>query len=151
MKLTPGVSKHRLTQMWFLSPLDDLQNWLSKLTRCFLMLTKMQHTATDGVCAARETMCQFHQHFMSSFFCTKVFWAAFLYLRLRFVFFWRKDIGAKAACKMLVKLTTWANFTIILWAAFAPVFHWYFWQMAHSVDCRAGAGNYFCTRATLHL
>ena len=32
-----------------------------------------------------------------------VFRAAFLYLRLRFAFFWQKEIGAKAACKMLVK------------------------------------------------
>ena len=29
-----------------------------------------------------------------------------MYLQLRFVFFWRNDIGAKAARKMLVKLTT---------------------------------------------
>ena len=44
--------------------------------------------------------------FYQQLFRTKLFWAAFLYLRLRFVFFWRKDISAKAACKMLVKLTT---------------------------------------------
>ena len=38
-------------------------------------------------------------------FCTKVFWAAFLYLHCRFKLFRRKEIGAKAARKMLVKLT----------------------------------------------
>jgi len=40
----------------------------------------------------------------SAFF---VFFAAFLYLKFGFVMFWRKNMGAKAACKMLlVKLTT---------------------------------------------
>ena len=38
--------------------------------------------------------------FYEQLFHTKVFWAAFLYLRLRFVFFWQKDIGAKAARKI---------------------------------------------------
>ncbi len=36
---------------------------------------------------------------------TKVLHADFLYLHLRFVLFWRKDIGAKASLRMLVKLT----------------------------------------------
>jgi hypothetical protein len=36
----------------------------------------------------------------------KVLRAAFLFLHLRYVVFWRKNIGAKAALKMLVKLTT---------------------------------------------
>jgi hypothetical protein len=39
-----------------------------------------------------------------------------------FVIFWCKNIGAKAACKMLVKLTPVANFTNILQAAYAPIF-----------------------------
>ena len=38
-------------------------------------------------------------------FHTKVFGAAFLYLHYRFKLFRRKEIGAKAARKMLVKLT----------------------------------------------
>ena len=38
-------------------------------------------------------------------FRSKVFQAAFLYLQLRYVFFWRKEIGTKAGRKMLVKLT----------------------------------------------
>ena len=36
---------------------------------------------------------QFHQHFKNSFFT------------VRFVIFWQKNFSAKAACKMLVKLT----------------------------------------------
>ena len=44
--------------------------------------------------------------FYAQLFCTKVFWAAFLYLRLRIVFFWHKEMGANAEHKMLVKLTS---------------------------------------------
>ena len=44
-------------------------------------------------------------------FCTKVFRAALLCLQLWFVFFYQKEIGAKVAHKMLVKLTTGINFT----------------------------------------
>ena len=49
--------------------------------------------------------CQFHQYFTSSFFIWKCFETAFLYLGLRFVYFCQKKIGAKAAGKMLMKLT----------------------------------------------
>jgi len=35
----------------------------------------------------------------------KVFFAAFLYLQFGFVIFWQKNIGSKAARKMLMKLT----------------------------------------------
>ena len=64
------------------------------------------------------TKCQFHQHFTSSFFCTKVFGAAFLCLQVGFVIFWQKKIGAKAACKMLVKLTQglFKFFRIAFWS-----------------------------------
>jgi len=49
---------------------------------------------------------------------------------LGFVIFWHKNIGSKAACKMLMKLTTavtnisWAAFELIffLQAAFEPIF-----------------------------
>ena len=47
--------------------------------------------------------------FYAQLFCTKVFSAAFLYLQFGFVFVWRKNIGAKAARKMLVKLTPAVN------------------------------------------
>ena len=43
--------------------------------------------------------------FYARLFCTKGFRAAFLYLHCRFKLFRRKEIGAKAARKMLVKLT----------------------------------------------
>ena len=43
--------------------------------------------------------------FYAQLFRKKVFCAAFLYLHFRFVSFWHMKIGAKAACKMLVKLT----------------------------------------------
>jgi hypothetical protein len=42
---------------------------------------------------------------MSSFFVYESFCAAFMCLQFEFVNFWRKDFGAKAAHKMLVKLT----------------------------------------------
>ncbi len=38
-------------------------------------------------------------------FCSKVFCTAFMYLQFRFVIFWQKNFGAKAAHKLLVKLT----------------------------------------------
>ncbi len=38
-------------------------------------------------------------------FCTKMFCVAFLKLQFGFVIFWQKNIGAKAALKILVKLT----------------------------------------------
>ncbi len=42
-------------------------------------------------------------------FCTKVFCAVFTCLQFGFVIFWRKDFGANAAHKMLVKLTPGGN------------------------------------------
>jgi len=44
--------------------------------------------------------------FYAQFFCTKVFCPAFIYLWFGFVIFWIKNIGPKAARKMLMKLTT---------------------------------------------
>jgi hypothetical protein len=35
-------------------------------------------------------------------------------LQLGFVIFWQKDFGAKAANKMLVKLTPWYSFGILI-------------------------------------
>jgi hypothetical protein len=43
--------------------------------------------------------------FYEQIFCTKDFGAAFMCLQFGFVIFWQKDFGAKAANKMLVKLT----------------------------------------------
>jgi hypothetical protein len=43
--------------------------------------------------------------FYKQLFHTKVLCAAFMCLQFWFVIFWQKDFGAKAARKMLVKLT----------------------------------------------
>jgi hypothetical protein len=49
--------------------------------------------------------------FYQQLFHTKVFCAAFMCLHIGFVIFWQKNFGAKAAHKMLVKLTPGGNFT----------------------------------------
>jgi hypothetical protein len=43
--------------------------------------------------------------FYEQLFHTKKICAALMWLQFRFVNFWQKDFGAKAAHKMLVKLT----------------------------------------------
>jgi hypothetical protein len=43
--------------------------------------------------------------FYEQLFHAKVFCTAFMCLQFGFIIFWRKDFGAKAAHKMLVKLT----------------------------------------------
>jgi hypothetical protein len=43
--------------------------------------------------------------FYEQLFRAKVFCAAFMFLQFGFAIFWQKDFGAKAAHKMLVKLT----------------------------------------------
>ncbi len=48
-----------------------------------------------------ETRSQFHQHFTPAFFVWK-YSEAFLFLQFGFVIFWHKNIGAKAAGKMLM-------------------------------------------------
>jgi len=47
-----------------------------------------------------------------------VFFEAFLDLQFDFVIFWLKNIGTKAACKILMKFTPWIDFTNILPKAF---------------------------------
>jgi len=47
-----------------------------------------------------------------------MFCAAFLKLQFGFVIFWQKNIGAKAACKMLMTLTKKLNFVHFLQAVF---------------------------------
>ena len=49
--------------------------------------------------------------FYEQLFHTKAFLAAFLFLNFRFVLFWGKEISAKVAHKMLVKLSTVPIFT----------------------------------------
>jgi hypothetical protein len=50
---------------------------------------------------------QCHQHFTHGFFIQK---SRYLYLHFKLVLFWNKNIGAKAALQMLVKLTPRVNF-----------------------------------------
>ncbi len=66
-------------------------------------------------------MGQLHKHFMRAFLVQNCFLQLFSDYSLAFVTFWPKDIGTKAACKMLMKLTTGSNFIIILGSTFAPV------------------------------
>jgi len=56
--------------------------------------------------------------FYERLFHTKGFCEAFLKFQFGFVIFWLKVIGTKAACEMLVKLTSGVNFINVLWAAF---------------------------------
>jgi len=61
--------------------------------------------------------CQFHHHFMSALCVQKCFMHLFSSHSLAFVIFWCKNIGAKAACKMLMKLTSVLSFK-------SKGFHW---------------------------
>jgi len=49
---------------------------------------------------------QIHQYFTRIILIQMFFFAAFMCLQFWFVVFWRKDFGAKAADKMLVKLAS---------------------------------------------
>jgi hypothetical protein len=76
-------------------------------------LLRLPYNSGSFVCSTLSAIvpsslcrCQFHQYFTSSFFTIKFFCAAFICLQFGFLIFWRKDFGAKADHKMLVKLTT---------------------------------------------
>jgi len=60
------------------------------------------------------TRCQFHQHYTRNFLYKSVLCS----LQFCFVIFWQKNIGVTATCKMLMKLSTGANFTNFLQAAY---------------------------------
>jgi hypothetical protein len=51
--------------------------------------------------------------FYEQLFHSKVVCAPLMYLQFGFVIFWRKDFGAKAAHKMLVKLTQVSLFFLL--------------------------------------
>ena len=63
-------------------------------------------TTRKNVVVAAAAEVSISPTFCEQLFHTKVFRAAFLYLQLQFVFFCCTEIDAKAARKMLVKLTT---------------------------------------------
>ncbi len=58
----------------------------------------------------RCTQVSISSTFYECLFCTKMLWAAFLCLHFGYDIFWQQNIGAKAARKILMKLTT--GFTI---------------------------------------
>ncbi len=62
---------------------------------------------------SKVTKCQFRQPFMHCFFCMKVFCAAFVFLHLRFELLLVQEYWRICAHKMLVKLTTSFNKSII--------------------------------------
>jgi len=53
---------------------------------------------------------QFHQHFTQAFFIPKCF-AQLSIVTFQLCNFWRKNISAKCACKMLMKLKPWRHGT----------------------------------------
>jgi len=75
-----------------------------------------------GTSARRRCNLQkFSSTFLMQIFCTKEFSTAFLQLQFGFVIIWQKNIGAKPAYEMLVKLTTENNIIYILRLAFLPL------------------------------
>jgi hypothetical protein len=63
------------------------------------------HKSSGKNCrVVRVARCQFHQYFTSSFFI-QLFLRTFYVLTIWVCIFWQKDFGAKAAHKMMVKLT----------------------------------------------
>ncbi len=86
-------------------------NFLKFTNSGFPVTCRAPHSAivvgARGSASPEDIRYRFHQH------CT-----AFLYLQSGYVVFWQKNIVAKAACKMLVKVTTGVDFTNILCKAF---------------------------------
>ena len=72
----------------------------------------IQGRAATATATAATTQLQgsISSTFYEHLFCTKMLFAAFMCLQPGFVIFWQKEISAKAACKMLVILTTGVNF-----------------------------------------
>ena len=69
----------------------------SQFCFCFLFVCRIQ--LTSGLGSISPTI-------YVQLFCTYVFCEALMYLQFGFVIYWRKEIGAKTAWKMWVKLTT---------------------------------------------
>jgi hypothetical protein len=60
--------------------------------------------------------------FYRQLFHTKAFCAAFMCLQFELLIFWPKDFGAKAAHKLLVKLTPGVNLIKLFWHKFNHTF-----------------------------
>jgi len=67
------------------------------------------------------TRCQFHQQYTTAFSYKSALWLLCSFSLITVwlcIIFWRKTIGTKIACKMLMKLTKYVNFTNNLQATF---------------------------------
>jgi hypothetical protein len=112
----------------------ELVSWILSNEVKFKFRTKfMRNKKQIDSCEKKvSSWAQFHQHFTRGFFVRKFRTKLFLYLDLRFVLFWCKNIGAKAAHNMLVKLTPGLNFTNVSRSAFTPtVLH----QLSTNLKC----------------
>jgi hypothetical protein len=72
---------------------------------------------------------QFHQHSTISFYVRKLPVQFFLCLRFRFVLYWCKPTGAKAVCRMLMKLSPYLNVSFLSlcnFLRFVLAFHLFF-------------------------
>jgi hypothetical protein len=75
-------------------------HWLTRVTQ-----HESEHLYYDKSAASLYHQVPISPIFYEQLFCKKLFFAAFMCLKFGFVIFWCKDFGAKAAHKMLVKLT----------------------------------------------
>jgi len=103
--------------VWVVCSKNDI---LEKDVRCFFFMSGTLYANMS--CRLIVAQVSISPIFYEQLFCTEVFCTAFLLIQFGFVIFWQKNVGAKAVCKMLVKLTTGVNFINILRAAFAPVY-----------------------------
>ena len=123
------MSKHMFTVVWDGWPLTHFIKWCyvstaynvwlnwsqvlyaSVLSCAFWILQKEITVQSSGDIGAFVLFYQGLENQVSIsptkwFFRTKVFCTAFMFLQVEFIIFWQKENSAKAACKMLVKLTT---------------------------------------------
>ncbi len=78
---------------------------LTTLDVSYMLLENIHSTDVTQYCHIFIVQVPISPIFYEQLFRTKVFCAAFTCLQFGFVIFWRKIFGAKAAHKMLVKLT----------------------------------------------
>jgi len=67
------------------------------------------------------TRCQFQQHSMHDLLCKSVL-RSFSLITVWLCNFWHNNIGTKAACEMLMKLTTGINFVNFIQAVFCQYY-----------------------------
>jgi hypothetical protein len=79
--------------------------WFSTVSICIPKFVQRNKTLDPDGTTAQVCLESISPTFYARLFSTKVSRKTFLYLDFRFVLFWRKNIGAKAARILLVKLT----------------------------------------------